>query len=149
MMGQLMAGFSRFEAIEAWRRARNLTKETYALTSAGSFSRDFGLIDQMRRAAVSIMSNIAEGFGRGGNKEFVQFLWVAKDSASELQAQCDVALDAGYIDQCQFQRCHTRCEEISKMLAGLIAYLSQAHPKGARYAQMTQNLQLRTQNSKK
>jgi four helix bundle protein len=134
-----MAGFDRFEDIEAWRRARELTKEIYVLTSAGSFSRDFGLIDQMRSAAVSIMSNIAEGFGRGGNREFVQFLWVAKGSASELQAQCYVALDAGYIDQLQFQTCLARCEEISKMLAGLIAYLSRAERQGARYTRMTQN----------
>ncbi len=69
-----MARFDWFEDIKAWRRARELMKEIYALTSAGGFSRDFRLIDQVRRAAVSIMSNIAEGFGRGGNKEFVQFL---------------------------------------------------------------------------
>ena len=119
-----MAGFKRFEDIEAWQKARTLTKEIYVLTSTGGFSRDFGLNGQMRRAAVSIMSNIAEGFGRGGNKEFAHFLWIAKASASELQAQCYVALDAGYIDQIQFQNWYDRCQEISKMLAGLIAYLA-------------------------
>lgn len=90
-----MARFDRFEDIEAWRTARELAKEIYVLTSAGGFSRDFGLIDQMRRAAVSIMSNIAEGFGAAATGNSFNYLWVAKGSAAELQAQCYVALDAG------------------------------------------------------
>ena len=75
-----MAAIERFEDIEAWQQARQLTKEAYKMTSAGDCARDFGLRDQLRRSAVSIMSNIAEGFERGGNKEFIQFLSLAKGS---------------------------------------------------------------------
>ena len=99
-----MSSFQRFEDIEAWQKARELTKAIYAMSNDGQFARDFGLRDQIRRASVSIMSNIAEGFGRGGNKEFIQFLSTAKGSASEVQAQLYVALDAGYINQDQFQK---------------------------------------------
>lgn len=82
-----MSTFQRFEEIEAWQKARELTKAIYALSNDSQFARDFGLRDQIRRASVSIMSNIAEGFGRGGNKEFIQFLSTAKGSTSEVQAQ--------------------------------------------------------------
>lgn len=98
-----MSAFQRFEEIEAWQKARELTKVIYAVSNDGQFARDFGLRDQMRRASVSIMSNIAEGFGRGGNKEFIQFLSIAKGSASEVQAQLYVALDAKHISEEQFK----------------------------------------------
>ncbi len=88
-----MAKIKQFEDIESWKKARRLTKEIYDATSAGKFVRDFGLKDQIRRAAVSILSNIAEGFERGGDKEFLQFLAVAKGSCGELRAQLYVALD--------------------------------------------------------
>ncbi len=87
-----MSGFQRFEDIEAWQKARELTREVYAASNTGLFAKDYGLRDQIRRASVSIMSNIAEGFGRGGNKEFIQFLSTAKGSASEVQAQLHVEL---------------------------------------------------------
>ncbi len=92
-----MGTITRFEEIEAWQKARQLSAAIYKTTNAGIFSRDFGLRDQIRRAAVSVMSNIAEGFDRGGNKEFIQFLYIAKGSAAEIQAQLYVALDAGYM----------------------------------------------------
>jgi four helix bundle protein len=78
-----MATFKTFEEIDAWQQARSLTKLVYAASGKGAFGRDFGLRDQIRRASVSVMSNIAEGFGRGGGKEFIQFLSVARGSASE------------------------------------------------------------------
>jgi len=92
----------RFEDIGAWQLARELTRLVYSLSNDGLFLRDFGLRDQWRRAAVSIMSNIAEGFGRGGNKEFIQFLALARGSAAEVQAQLYVAYDASYVTQEQF-----------------------------------------------
>jgi four helix bundle protein len=92
-----MASIEKFEDIEAWQKARELTREIYRVTNQGAFAKDFGLRDQIRRASVSIMSNIAEGFGRGGNREFIQFLSMAKGSVSEVQAQLYVAVDVGYI----------------------------------------------------
>ena len=84
-----MATFHRFEDIESWKKARELTTLIYKITSIGNFARDFGLRDQIRRASVSIASNIAEGFERDGTKEFVQFLYIAKGSAGEVKTQCD------------------------------------------------------------
>lgn len=128
-----MSAFQRFEDIEAWQKARELTKAIYALSNDGQFARHFGLRDQIRRASVSIMSNIAEGFGRGGNKEFVQFLSNAKGSASEVQAQLYVALDAGYINQDQFQKLYSETEATARMIAGLLRYLQNSDFKGAKY----------------
>lgn len=128
-----MSAFQRFEDIDAWQKARELTKAIYALSNDGQFARDFGLRDQIRRASVSIMSNIAEGFGRGGNKEFMQFLSTAKGSASEVQAQLYVALDAGYINQDQFQKLYSETEATARMIAGLLRYLQNSDFKGAKY----------------
>jgi len=128
-----MSAFQRFEDIEAWQKARELTKAIYALSNEGQFARDFGLRDQIRRASVSIMSNIAEGFGRGGNKEFIQFLSNAKGSASEVQAQLYVAIDAGYINQEQFQKLYSETEATARMIAGLLRYLQNSDFKGAKY----------------
>src|SRR5690554_5430642 len=128
-----MATISKFEDIEAWQLAREMTKMIYAISNDGAFSRDFGLRDQVRRASVSIMSNIAEGFGRGGNKEFIQFLSTAKGSASEVQAQLYVALDAGYINQDQFQKLYSETEATARMIAGLLRYLQNSDFKGAKY----------------
>ena len=128
-----MSAFQRFEDIEAWQKARELTKAIYALSNDGQFARDFGLRDQIRRASVSIMSNIAEGFGRGGNKEFMQFLSTAKGSAAEVQAQLYVALDAGYINQEQFQKLYSETEATARMIAGLLRYLQNSDFKGAKY----------------
>src|SRR6185503_14984057 len=90
-----MATFKTFEDIEAWQQSRKLTKSIYEITSQGTFARDFVLHDQIRKASVSIMSNIAEGFERSGTKEFIQFLATAKGSAGEVRAQSYVALDQG------------------------------------------------------
>jgi four helix bundle protein len=128
-----MSSFQRFEDIEAWQKARELTKAIYAMSNDGQFARDFGLRDQIRRASVSIMSNIAEGFGRGGNKEFIQFLSTAKGSSSEVQAQLYVALDAGYINQDQFQKLYSETEATARMIAGLLRYLQNSDFKGAKY----------------
>src|ERR671929_85029 len=102
-----MATFKTFEDIAAWQRARELTKEIYKLTSKNEFSRDFGLKDQIRRASVSIMSNIAEGFERSGTGEFAHFLATAKGSAGEVRSQLYVALDQEYIARSAFDRLST------------------------------------------
>lgn len=98
-----MATFKRFEDIIAWQRARTVTKQVYEITTSGNFSKDFGLPDQLRRASVSIMANISEGFGRRSDKEFANFLNMAHGSAAECQSHLYVALDLGYLSEQAFQ----------------------------------------------
>ncbi len=128
-----MASIARFEDIAAWQKARELTRQVYRVTKSGEFGKDFGLRDQIRRASVSIMSNIAEGFGRGGDKEFAQFLSTAKGSASEVQAQLYVALDAGYIDTTAFSRLYALADETGRLIGGFMKYLQQSTLKGSKY----------------
>ena len=98
-----MATIERFEQIEAWQEARKLTNALYELTSEGKFARDFGLRDQIRQGRSFVMSNFAEGFERGGDKEFIQFLSLAKGSAGEIRSQLYVAFDQHYLSQTQFE----------------------------------------------
>jgi four helix bundle protein len=133
-MGELkMAKIERFEDIEAWKIARELTKLIYQATSAGEFNRDFGLRDQIRRASVSVLSNIAEGFERDGDKEFIQFLTIAKGSCGETRAQLYVALDQHYITDSQFTFISNKAIEASRMISGLIKYLRQSELRGKKY----------------
>ena len=97
-----MAGFKKFEEIQAWQKARVATKRVYEITSDGKFSKDFGLRDQFRRSAVSIMANIAEGQGRFSNKEFANFLNIAHGSVAETQSHFYIAVDLGYLDLAGF-----------------------------------------------
>ena len=119
-----MARIEKFEDIEAWQRARQLAKAVYAVTSEGKFARDFGLRDQIQRAAVSVMSNIAEGFERGGDVEFRRFLAIAKGSAGEVKAQLYVALDAGLIAQTAFDSLYKMSTETGNLIGGFMRYLS-------------------------
>lgn len=128
-----MATLERFEEIEGWKKARELTKAIYEVTSSGDFSRDFGLRDQIRRASVSIMSNIAEGFERDGNSEFCHFLTQAKGSASEVKPQLYVALDAGYLTREEFDRLYILTGEVCRLLGGFIRYLSSTEIRGAKF----------------
>lgn len=128
-----MAKIERFEDIEAWKLARESTKLTYEISSIGDFGRDFGLKDQIRRSSVSIMSNIAEGFERDGDKEFVQFLAVAKGSCGEARSQLYVALDQGYINQEQFDKAYTSLNETGKRIGGFMKYLQQSTLKGPKF----------------
>ncbi len=128
-----MAKLERFEDVDAWRVARELTKSIYAITSSGEFARDFGLRDQIRRAAVSILSNIAEGFERGGNKEFFQFLSQAKGSCGEVRAQLYVAFDQSYINDAQFQELIEHTIRVSRLVAGLMRYLDSSNLRGSKY----------------
>ncbi|MEM9998966.1 MAG: four helix bundle protein [Bacteroidota bacterium] len=118
-----MATFTSFEDIQAWQLARTLTRRVYALTRDGAFARDYDLVRQVRRASVSVMSNIAEGFERRSRKEFHQFLSIARGSAGELRAQCYVALDAGYIDSKTFEELNEEARRIVRMLNGLMRHL--------------------------
>ncbi len=115
-----------FEELHVYQRARELTNRIYELARDGAFARDFGLVDQVRRACVSIMSNIAEGFERGTNAEFVQFLFIAKGSCGEVRAQVSVAFDQKYISRTDHDELTDRCRRISGMLGNLITYLRQA-----------------------
>ena len=119
-----MATAKRFEDLECWRKARELTRLVYDATSRGSFSRDFGLRDQMRRASVSIMLNIAEGFARKSDKEFGQFLVQGHGSCAEVQAAVYVALDQKYLSEEEFETLYRNAEEVSKKIMSLSKYLS-------------------------
>ena len=109
------------EDLIAWQKARKLTKNIHQVTTQGDLSRDFGLRDQIRRASVSIMSNIAEGFERGGRSEFHQFLVIAKGSCAELRSQLYVSLDVGHIDLATFQTLDALAMETSRVIGGLRA----------------------------
>ena len=117
-----MAKIEKFEDIQAWQDAREIVKNIYAITRSDHFSRNFGLRGQIQRAAVSILSNIAEGFERGGNKEFMQFLAVAKASAGEVRSLLYVAHDLTYIDTETFEQLKSKLLAVSGKISGLIKY---------------------------
>ncbi len=122
-----------FEDLEVWKSARTLTRRIYALTVKASFSKDFGLRDQIRRASVSIMSNIAEGFERGGTQEFIQFLSIAKGSCGEVRCQLYIASDQDYLDKEEGIKLIDECRRLSIMINNLMEYLKGAGYKGAKF----------------
>jgi len=121
-----MTGFRSFEEIDAWQKARELSNGIYDISKHGAFSKDFGLRDQIRRASVSVMSNMAEGYERHGEKEFLHFLSIAKGSAGEVRYQLYIAKDQNYIDTKTFRRLSNMAIETSRIIAGLMAYLRKA-----------------------
>ena len=128
-----MASIQRFEDIEAWKLARALTNRVYDVTAKAEFSRDFGLRDQVRRAAISIVSNIAEGYERDGDREFLQFLFVAKGSCGEVRAQLYLAHDRAYLSDEEFSELSKKALQLSRVIAGLIKYLRQSQITGKKY----------------
>jgi four helix bundle protein len=122
-----------FEDLNVWKQARQLTQEVYRLTKTEKFLKDFGLRDQIRRAAISVMSNIAEGFERGGNQEFVQFLYVAKASCGEVRSQLYVALDQGYATANDSEKLLQLFRRLSGMISNLITYLRESDMKGEKF----------------
>jgi len=112
-----------FEELECWRVARELVNVVYDITKGEHFARDFSLADQLRRASVSVMANMAEGFERGSNREFVRFLFIARGSAAEVRSLFYVALDRGYVDENQFAKCKELSTSCSKLAWGLIRSL--------------------------
>lgn len=127
-----MGKVERFEDLIAWQKARKLTRSIYEATWQDVFAKDFGLSGQIQRAAVSIMSNIAEGFERGGRGEFHQFLSTAKASCAEVRSQLYVALDVGYLDKANFDRLIEQAEEVARILGGLRVAVDKQRKDGAR-----------------
>ncbi|GAB4043042.1 four helix bundle protein [Spirosoma litoris] len=128
-----MATIRCFEDLNCWQKARTLDNNIYQLTLKHSIARDFRLIDQWRGASGSIMDNIAEGFERDGNKEFINFLSIAKGSAGEVRSQTYRALDRNYISQEEFNGIYAQCIEISNLLQRFMAYLRQSDMKGNKF----------------
>jgi four helix bundle protein len=128
-----MNKIEKFEDIIAWQRARQLTKDIYNCAKAGQFAKDFGLRDQIQRASVSSMANIAEGFERGGDKEFIQFLSNSKGSCGEVRSHLYVALDQEYITQTAFDHFYDRSTEVSRLISGFMTYLKQSDLRGEKY----------------
>ncbi len=120
----------RFEDIKAWQEARALTNMVYnAVKKDKVFATDYRIKDQIQSAAVSIMSNIAEGFSRRSTKEFTQFLFVSKGSVAEVQSQLYVALDQGYITHEEFNKLYEKSDEVARLISGFISYLLQTKEK--------------------
>jgi len=114
---------TRFEDLDCWQEARNLVDSVYRVCRVIELKKDYSLSDQVKRAATSIMANIAEGFSRKGNKEFIQFLFISKSLAAELQSHLYVALDQDYIDQAQFDEIYEQVNKTAMIISGLIKYL--------------------------
>lgn len=128
-----MATFNKFEDIIAWQKARELCKFIKLYTDKDLFARDFKLVSQIKSSSGSAMDNIAEGFERGGNKEFIQFLFISKGSAGETRSQLYRALDNKYITQEEFQEAYYMADEVGKLIRGLISHLKNSELKGDKY----------------
>jgi four helix bundle protein len=118
-----MSSFKSFDEIIAWQKARELCKEIYKVTSFDTFKRDYNLVDQTRRSAVSVMANIAEGYERRGDKEFIRFLNIAKGSLGELKSHLFIAFDLEYIGEKVQAKLFEIITEIGRLISGLIGYL--------------------------
>ena len=114
----------RFEDLESWQAARNIVNLIYKFCRSGDLKKDYSLADQIKRAGISIMANIAEGFSRKGNKEFIQFLFIAKGSAAELQSHLYVALDQNYISKQEFGGLYEEIDKVQRKISNFIKYLN-------------------------
>jgi len=115
---------TRFEELECWKEARIIVNRVYSVCSDAGFKKDYSLVDQIKRSAISIMANIAEGFSRKGNKEFIQFLFIAKASAAELQSHFYIAYDQGYIDKDWFDELYNGVDKVQRQISNFIKYLN-------------------------
>ena len=129
-----MATLNRFEDIKAWQKARDVDKKIFQFSLRSDFSKDYDLKSQIRRASGSVMDNIAEGFGRGGNREFIQFLGISKGSANEVKSQLYRVLDRNYITDEEFQMTYDQVSEVIRMTDSLIGYLTQTEIKGRKFS---------------
>lgn len=118
-----MTTIKNFEDLIAWQKAREVAGNVYKLTCQDKFSRDFGLRDQIQRAANSVMHNIAEGFESGSDPEFVRFLKMARRSAGEMQSELYLALDVSYITEEQLKKTYTLATEVKRLINGMMTYL--------------------------
>ena len=125
---------TRFEELNSWQQGRELARKVYELTHRTAFSKDFALRDQIRRAVISITSNIAEGFERDGRQEFIQFLSVAKGSCGEVRSQLYLAEDKNYLDAQEASQLRDLASSISRLIAGLMTYLRRTEYRGTKYS---------------
>jgi four helix bundle protein len=128
-----MATFKKFEDIEAWQQSRELSKKVWKLTCLGTFKDDFGLKQQINKSTGSVMDNIAEGFGRGGNKEFIHFIGISLGSLDETKSQLYRALDREHINQQVFDDMEELVQSIGNKLGKLSSYLNQSDIKGIKF----------------
>jgi four helix bundle protein len=141
----VMSTIKAFEEVQAWQKARLLADRIFKLTLEGSFARDFKLRDQINGSSGSVMDNIAEGFERNGNREFVQFLSIAKGSAGEVRSQLYRAMDRSHITKQEFENLKDEVAEVSRLIFGLMNYLGYVrskYPKGARRNDQDPNFKL-------
>lgn len=134
-----MATIKSFEDIDFWQKARDLSNDIYIKTLEGSFSRDFGLRDQINRSSGSIMDNIAEGFERGGNKEFIQFLSYSKGSCGEVRSQLLRAKDRKHLSEEDFEQLFAKALEVGKQIGGFMSYLSRSGIKATKFITRNDN----------
>ena len=128
-----MATLTRFEDIEAWQLGRDLKRSIYSFSRKGEFARDFSLRDQIRRAAISVTANIAEGFGRGGNREFIQFLSNSKGSCAEVQDHLYTAIDEGYVSESDFQKLYEQAALVGRKIGAFMTYLQRSEMRGTKF----------------
>jgi len=127
---QIRMAYQDFKELRVWQEAKQLAIEVYKITGNARFSKDYGLRDQVQRAAVSIASNIAEGYERNSHKDFVRYLLIAKGSLSELRTQMEIALQIGHIDENVFEQIEDRCKKITGMLINLIKARRERYSEG-------------------
>lgn len=128
-----MPTITRFEDLEVWQESREIVKRVYQMSARFPRHEVFGLANQMQRAAVSVMANIAEGFERGANTEFIHFLYTARASCAELRSHCYVVLDLSYVEESQMQEILHQCDRLSRRLKALADYLKQSGMKGLKF----------------
>jgi four helix bundle protein len=122
-----------FEDLIVWIKARELVNSIYAVTKKDKFKKDWALVDQIRRAAISVMSNISEGFERGSNAEFIQFLYIAKASCGEVRCQIVIAFDQGYINKEEFNDICNLSRTEAGIIGNFINYLRTSGMKGSKF----------------
>ncbi len=128
-----MAKINSFEDLKVWQIAREFAKEIYELSNKGNFAKYFSRKDQINKSAGSTMDNVAEGFERGGKKEFIQFFFIAKGSSGETRSQLYPAFDKGYLTAVELESLKDKVITISKQLSGFIGYLKKSEMKGSKY----------------
>ena len=128
-----MALIKRFEDLEIWQHARKLCNMIHILTQKDLFSKDYSLKDQIKRSSGSVMDNIAEGFERGGNKEFIQFLFISKSSSAEVRSQLYRALDSKYINESEFKEAYDLANLIASSISNFVNYLKKSDIKGRKF----------------
>jgi four helix bundle protein len=141
-----MSTWTKFEDIEAWKKGRFLSQQVYEIIKNSSLSNDYDLSKQMKRSSGSIMDNIAEGFERGGAKEFIYFLGISKGSNAELISQLYRCLDQNYISQVKFKELYSITDEVSRILSGLISHLKDKGYKGFKFSEDANEYQAPKQN---